>query len=55
MRGSKLVGAQLFRVIGFAPALVGGVSVALVTVWAVIARIVGRSNEKAVKSGKTIV
>ena len=52
MRGSKLVGAQLSKCIGFAPLLVGSVSVVMLSCWTVMARIVGRSNENAVRKGK---
>ena len=54
MRGSKLIGAQLFPFLSPIPLLVGSVSVGLVSVWVFMARIVGRSNERAVKSGKVI-
>ena len=54
MRGSKLIGAQLFPFLSPIPLLVGSVSVGLVSVWVFMARIVGRSNERAVKSDKVI-
>ena len=54
MRGSKLVGAQLFPFLSAVPLLVGSVSVGLVAVWVFMARIVGRSNERAVRDGKVI-
>ena len=54
MRGSKLVGAQLFPFLSAVPLLVGSVSVGLVAIWVFMARIVGRSNERAVRDGKVI-
>lgn len=54
MRGSKFVGAQLSKFIGFAPPLVGGVTVGLLSCWAVMAKIVGKANEHAVRVGKII-
>lgn len=54
MRGSKFVGAQLSKFIGFAPGLVGGFAIGLLGCWTVMARIVGRSNENAVKKNKVI-
>ena len=54
MRGAKAVGFELAGFLGHAPAVIGSVVLALLSLWTVMARIVGTMNEEAVRKNNVI-
>ncbi|MGD1997496.1 MAG: Npt1/Npt2 family nucleotide transporter [Candidatus Dependentiae bacterium] len=54
LRGSKMGGAFLSKIIGGSTALVGGAAVIGLTLWTMVAGMVGTINERAVRNKKTI-